>query len=348
MMARVLLLFGGRSSEHEVSCASAVSVHDALVDGGHRVIPVGIDRSGDWFLADPNFRPFRAEGRPVEMSVPGGLLKVADNDVGFDVVFPVLHGPWGEDGTVQGLLETCDVPYVGCGVLGSALAMDKDLAKRVVKASGINTTPWVRLLRPRWDTDPIGVVEQVASSLHYPVFVKPSAQGSSVGISKAHNDQELKDAISNAFRYDTKVIIERGVEGREIEVAVLDGPRASLPGEVIVETEFYTYDAKYADDSSRFETPAKLARSETSEVQELAERVFTELGLTGLARVDFFYDSTKKSFLFNEVNTLPGFTSISGFPKMWVASGMAYADLCSVLVDAAVERHAERSRLVIR
>ncbi len=347
-MARVLLLFGGRSSEHEVSCASAVSVHDALVEGGHRVITVGIDRSGEWFLADPTFRPFRAEGRSVEMAVPRGILRVADHDVGFDVVFPVLHGPWGEDGTVQGLLETCGVAYVGCGVLGSALAMDKDLAKRVVQASGIATTPWIRLHRPRWEADPHGVVQQVAASLHYPVFVKPSAQGSSVGIAKAQSDQDLKEAIDSAFRYDTKVIIERGVVGREIEVAVLDGPSASVPGEVIVETEFYTYEAKYSDESSRFEAPAQLPRSASAEVRALAERVFVELGLSGLARIDFFYDTAKKVFLFNEANTLPGFTSISGFPKMWIASGMTYAELCSTLIDAAVVRHEDRNRLSIR
>ncbi len=347
-MARVLLLFGGRSSEHEVSCASAVSVHEALVDAGHRVIPVGIDRNGEWFLADPTFRPFRAEGRSVEMAVPNGLLRVADNDVGFDVVFPVLHGPRGEDGTVQGMLDTCDVAYVGCGVLGSALAMDKDLAKRVIQASGIATTPWIRLHASRWASDPLGVVQQVADSLHYPVFVKPSAQGSSVGVAKAQTDQELKEAINIAFQYDTKIIIERGVVGREIEVAVLDGPRASVPGEIIVESEFYTYDAKYADDSSRFEAPAQLPHPATAEVRALAERVFVELGLSGLARVDFFYDTAKKVFLFNEANTLPGFTSISGFPKMWMASGMTYAELCSGLVDAAVLRREERNKLAIR
>ena len=347
-MARVLLLFGGRSSEHEVSCASAVSVHSALVEAGHRVIPVGIDRNGEWFLADPTFRPFRAEGRSVEITVPNGLLRVADHEVGFDVVFPVLHGPRGEDGTVQGMLDTCGVAYVGCGVLASALAMDKDLAKRVVQASGIATTPWIRLHGSRWASDPLGVVEQVASSLHYPVFVKPSAQGSSVGISRVVTDEELKEAIDAAFRYDTKVIIERGVEGREIEVAVLDGPRASVPGEVIVESDFYTYDAKYGDDSARFEAPAQLSHSAVAEVRALAERVFVELGLSGLARIDFFYDSTKKVFLFNEANTLPGFTSISGFPKMWMASGMTYAELCSGLVDAAVIRHEERNRLAIR
>lgn len=347
-MARVLLLFGGRSSEHEVSCASAVSVHDALIEAGHRVIPVGIDRDGDWHLGDPTFRPFKADGRAVEMSVPTGSLRVADNDIEFDVVFPVLHGPQGEDGTVQGLLETCGVPYVGCGVAGSALAMDKDLAKRIVQASGIATTPWIRLFRPRWDADPHGVVEQVATSLRYPVFVKPSAQGSSVGIARAVSDQELKEAIDAAYRYDSKVVIERGVTGREIEVAVLDGPRASVPGEVITEAEFYTYDAKYANDISRFEVPAELSPSAASEVSALAERIFTELGLWGLARVDFFYDEHNGNFLFNEANTLPGFTSISGFPKMWLASGMTYSELCSHLVDAAFTRHEERGRLAIR
>lgn len=347
-MARVLLLFGGRSSEHEVSCASAVSVFEALEEAGHRVIPVGIDREGSWYLSDPNFKPFRAEGRLVEMTVPNGVLRVADHDVGFDIVFPVLHGPHGEDGTVQGLLETCGVAYVGCGVLGSALAMDKDLAKRVVQASGIATTPWIRLHPGRWKSDQKAVIDQVATSLRFPMFVKPSAQGSSVGIARVETDQALKDAIDNAFRYDTKVIIEKAVNGREIEVAVLDGPLASAPGEVIVEAEFYTYDAKYADDASRFEAPANLSRAAASEVRALAERVFVELGLSGLARVDFFFDTTNGSFLFNEVNTMPGFTSISGFPKMWIASGMTYAELCSALVDAAVVRREERQRLSIR
>jgi len=346
-MARVLLLFGGRSSEHEVSCASAVSVHDALVDDGHRVVLVGIDRKGEWHLADPTFRPFRAEGRAVEMRVPGGSLLSGDDEIAFDVVFPVLHGPQGEDGTIQGLLETCNVPYVGSGVPGSALAMDKDLAKRVVQASGIETTPWIRVLRPRWDDDPRGVTEQVATSLRYPVFVKPSAQGSSIGVSRATSDQELQEAVNAAYRYDTKVIIERAVPGREIEVAVLDGPRASIPGEVIVGADFYTYDAKYSDDTSRFEVPAQIPESAAHEVATLAERVFVELGLSGFARVDFFYQSNGK-FLFNEVNTVPGFTSISGFPKMWVASGMTYQELCGHLVTAALSRYEERNKLAIR
>jgi D-alanine-D-alanine ligase len=312
------------------------------------VIPVGIDRNGDWFLTDPTYRPFRAEGRAVEMTVPKGLLRVAEHEIGFDVVFPVLHGPWGEDGTIQGMMETCNIAYVGCGVLGSSLAMDKDLAKRVIQASGIATTPWIRLHRQRWSTDPHGVVEQVVTSLHYPVFVKPSAQGSSIGVLRVESDQALKEAIDAAFRYDTKVIVERAVQGREIEVAVLDGPRASVPGEVIVDAEFYTYDAKYADESSSFEAPAELSAAAGTTVRELAERVFKELGLSGLARIDFFYDTNKRVFLFNEANTMPGFTSISGFPKMWIAAGMTYPELCSTLVDAAVVRHEERGRLSIR
>lgn len=312
------------------------------------MIPVGIDRDGSWFLSDPTFRPFRADGRMVEFGVPSGSLRVADHDVEFDVVFPVLHGPQGEDGTVQGLLETCNIPYVGCGVLGGALGMDKDLAKRVIQASGVATAPWIRLLRPRWDADARGAVDQVATSLHYPVFVKPSAQGSSIGVRRAENDEELKVAIDTAFRYDTKVIVERAIVGREIEVAVLDGPTSSVPGEVLADAEFYTYEAKYADETSRFDAPARLSRTATAEVKTLAERVFTELGLSGLARVDFFYEKDTNLFVFNEVNTLPGFTSISGFPMMWVASGMTYPELCSHLVDAAFARHERRGRLLSR
>lgn len=327
---------------------SAVSVHDALAESGHRVVPVGIDRSGKWHLAEPALRPFRAEGRSVEMSVPSGVLRVADHEVEFDVVFPVLHGPQGEDGTVQGLLEMCGAPYVGCGVLGSALSMDKDLAKRVVQTAGIETTPWLSVVRSEWDQDERSVTGEVAHTLGYPVFVKPSAQGSSIGVQRVESELQMGEAIVSAFRYDSKVIIERAVEGREIEVAVLDGPRASVPGEVIIETGFYTYDAKYADDSSRFEAPALLSDSAARRVQLLAERVFTELGLSGLARIDFFYDSVSRRFLFNEANALPGFTSISGFPKMWMASGMTYTELCSHLIDAAFTRHEERRRLAIR
>lgn len=319
-----------------------------MIEGGHRVIPIGIDREGAWHLGDPTFRPFRADGRSVEVGVPSGVLRVLDHEAEFDVVFPVLHGPRGEDGTLQGLFEMCGVPYVGCGVLGSALAMDKDLAKRVCSAAGIETVPWVAIARSHWETDPESVLSDIVRRPGFPAFVKPSAQGSSIGVRRVDDEGQLKEAINSAFRYDTKVIVERAVDAREIEVAVLDGPRASVPGEVLVESGFYSYEAKYADDSTSFETPAQLSESATRRVRILAEEVFSALGLSGMARVDFFYDRASRRFLFNEANTLPGFTSISGFPKMWMASGMTYPELCSHLVDAAFARHDEQSKLAIR
>ena len=347
-MARVLLLFGGRSAEHEVSCASAVSVHDALAAAGHAVFPVGIERSGAWHLADPSTRPFRAEGREAALSVPGGLLVVGDDELAIDVAFPVLHGPMGEDGTVQGMFEVCDLPYVGCGVLGSALSMDKDLTKKLVAASGIDTSPWTVVTRSDWDLDRDRVLHEVASARTGSVFVKPAAQGSSVGIARVDSEGDLPAAIAQAFRYDDKVVVEDAIDGREIEVAVLDGPMASEPGEVVLVDGWYTYDAKYADDTSRFEAPAELAGSQASAVRALAETIYVTLGLNGLARIDFFLERSSGRFVFNEVNTMPGFTSISGFPKMWMASGMTYPQLCDRLVVAAQERHATRSNLAVR
>lgn len=347
-MAKVLLLFGGRSSEHEVSCSSAVSIHEALKKSGHRVVPVGIDREGAWYLADTSSDPFRADGRSVELMVPSATLRVGDDEIGFDVVFPVLHGPYGEDGTVQGTFETCDVPYVGCGVLGSALAMDKDLTKQVVASTGVATARWLAIRRHEWMEDPALSIGEVTRALGFPAFVKPSAQGSSIGISKVTGEGELKEAISNAFRYDTKVLVEEAVSAREIEVGVLDGPVSSVPGEVITDGGWYTYDAKYKDDSSSFDAPAQLTQEASRHVRDLAERIFEALGLSGLARIDFFYENGSRRFLFNEVNTLPGFTSISGFPKAWAASGVTYPELCDRLVTAAIDRHGERGRLAIR
>jgi len=347
-MARVLLLFGGRSAEHEVSCSSAVAVHDALDSAGHRVVAVGIDRTGEWFLPDTSIRPFRAEGRPVRFSVPAGDLRVGGDAIGFDVVFPVLHGPRGEDGSVQGIFEISDVAYVGCGVLGSALAMDKDLAKRVVSDAGVATSPWVLIARDAWNTGAEELIEQVQRDLSFPVFVKPVAQGSSVGITRADTVAELHAGVAIGFRYDDKVLVEQGIDGREIEVAVLDGPKSSSPGEVVVADGWYTYDAKYADESSRFEAPADLSPAQSERVRRLADATFTALALNGLARIDFFLDSATGDFVFNEANTMPGFTSISGFPKMWVASGMTYPQLCDHLVRAAIDHHEARAKLAIR
>ena len=348
VMAKVLLLFGGRSSEHEVSCSSAVAIHEALVESGHRVIPVGIDREGVWYLADASARPFKAQGRSVQLMIPSAMLRVGNDEIGFDVAFPVLHGPYGEDGTVQGTFETCDVPYVGCGVLASSLAMDKDLTKQVVVSTGVATTRWVTIRKHEWMEDPALSIGEVSRAFGFPVFVKPSAQGSSVGISKVSGEGELKEAISHAFRYDVKVLVEEAITGREIEVGVLDGPVSSVPGEVITDGGWYTYDAKYEDHTSSFEAPAQLSQDAARHVQDLAERVFETLGLSGLARIDFFYEIGTRRFLFNEVNTMPGFTSISGFPKAWAGSGVTYPELCDRLVNAAIDRHEERGRLAVR
>lgn len=347
-MARVLLLFGGRSAEHEVSCESAAAVHGALTEAGHRVVPVGIDRGGDWFLADATSSSFRAEGRSVAFSTPAGALRIGTDEIGFDVAFPVLHGPKGEDGTIQGMFEMAGIPYVGCGVLASALAMDKDLTKQVVAAGGVPTADWRVVARQAWEDEPGAVVDRLARSFAYPVFVKPASQGSSIGISKVGSDEGMKEAIADAFRYDDKVLVEKGIDGREIEVAVLDGPRVSLPGEVMTGGEWYTYDAKYSDQASEFSAPADLSPEDISTVQRHASRVFDVIGLEGLARIDFFREHSTGRFLFNEANTMPGFTAISGFPKMWLASGMSYPELCDHLVAQAIDRHERRSRLAVR
>jgi D-alanine-D-alanine ligase len=334
-MARVLLLFGGRSAEHEVSCVSAVAVLAALEDAGHQVIPVGIGRDGSWYLADRTRRPLQASGRAAMLQIPDGTLAASGDVIAFDVVFPVLHGPFGEDGTIQGAFETTGTPYVGCGVAASAMAMDKDVAKRLIQLAGIPTARW-RIVRREDFEDPSSIVGQVTSEFGLPVFVKPARLGSSVGISKAATDSELKDGIRRALTFDPKVVVEEAIRGREIEVAVLEGPRASVPGEVVIETEWYDYDSKYHDESSRFVAPAQLTEPERELVRRLACNAFTVLECRGLARVDFFFEERGRGFLFNELNTMPGFTPISGFPAMWQASGMTYGELCHELVTLAL------------
>jgi D-alanine-D-alanine ligase len=336
-MSRVLLLYGGRSAEHEVSCTSAVAVRAALVDGGHQVIAVGIAKDGSWHLGDQSRNPLIADGRPASISVPEGTLSVGGDEVGFDVVLPVLHGPYGEDGTIQGLFDMIGVPYAGCGVLSSAVAMEKDIAKRLFAAAGIPTAAWVVVRRGDFD-DPDAVGASVAAELGFPVFVKPAELGSSVGVSRVTNEAELRLAVKDALRYGDKVIVEEAIRGREIEVAVLEGPRVSVPGEIVLEADWYDYDAKYRDETSRFVTPAELTEPQTREVRGLAARAFELLECRGLARVDFLFEERGRGFLINEINTMPGFTPISGFPKMWLASGMSYAELCDELVRLALER----------
>ena len=334
-MSRVLLLFGGRSAEHEVSCVSAVAIHDALVDAGHRVIPVGIDREGAWWIVDTAHRPFRAEGRAAALRLPDGRLLVGDDAVNYDVVFPVLHGPYGEDGTIQGVFEIAGKPYVGCGVLPSALAMDKDIAKSAFEAAGIPTSRWRVVRGPEYREDPDVTATSILRELGSPVFVKPAELGSSVGISKAEKQVEVKRAIEVALRYGEKVVVEEFISGREIEVAVLDGPRTALAGEVHSAGEWYDYASKYEDETSDFEAPARLSEQRMAEVCSLAARAFQAIECRGLARIDFFYLDGGRGFLITEVSPWPACTPISGFPKMWAATGMTYAELCNELVTLA-------------
>jgi D-alanine-D-alanine ligase len=275
-----------------------------------------------------------ATGRPVSLRIPEGQLVAGGDEIQFDVAFPVLHGPYGEDGTIQGLFEMTDTPYVGCGVTASALAMEKDFAKQIFSQQRIPTAPWVAVHRDDFD-DPRSVVDHVVRRLGLPVFVKPAELGSSVGVSKAATDAELKDAISGALEYGDKVIVEEFIEGREIEVAVLGGPRASVPGEIVIQGDWYDYDSKYNDESSQFVAPARLTPPQSTVVRDLAQRAFSALGCKGLARVDFFFEERGRGFVLNEVNTMPGFTPISGFPTMWQASGMTYGELCDELVQLA-------------
>jgi D-alanine-D-alanine ligase len=335
-MARVALFFGGRSEEHEVSCVSAVSTLQALESRGHVVTTVGIGRDGIWHLADPAGRPLAAQGPQVSLEVPGGRLLADGRTIEIDVAFPVLHGPFGEDGTIQGLFEMASLPYVGAGVLGSAVAMDKDVANRLCRDAGLAIADYFVVRRSAYLDDPSSVLGDVADELGFPVFVKPANLGSSVGISRTDDLGSLKDAIDDALRHGSKVLVEKEVKGREIEVAVLEGPRASVPGEIVVKDGWYTYDAKYRDDATELVVPADLHQSETAIVRAMACKVFEVLECRGLARVDFFYEADGRGFLVNELNTMPGFTPKSMFPMMWAATGMSYAELCDELVTLAI------------
>jgi D-alanine-D-alanine ligase len=277
--------------------------------------------------------------------------RAADRAINVDVIFPVLHGTFGEDGTIQGLLELADIAYVGAGVLGSAAGMDKDVMKSLFLAAKLPIVKHVTVLRGEWEETPKKVEKRVESKVKYPVFVKPANLGSSVGISKAHNRKELGPAIDEAAKFDRKIVIEQGVGGakqkaREIECSVLgnDKPRASVPGEIVPVKEFYDYDAKYLEEGSQLLIPAKLTKAETKKVQELAVAAFKAVDCSGLARVDFLMDPKSRRIYLNEINTMPGFTSISMYPKLWAASGLAYPELIEELIRLGIERHQDKKR----
>ena len=387
---RVGILFGGRSGEHEVSLLSAASVLNAIDKEKYEVVPIGITKDGRWLTAehaenllqgklgleprhlragDPDTtasaavlargeavvvppEPVHRQSGLVPFQTDAAMMRrSSDRAINVDVIFPVLHGTFGEDGTIQGLLELADIPYVGAGVLGSAAGMDKDIMKSLFIAAGIPIVKHVTILRSAWEKDPKKVQKLMESKLTYPVFVKPANLGSSVGISKAHNRKELGPAIEEAAKFDRKIVIEQGVGGkkekaREIECSVLgnDEPAASVPGEIVPGKEFYDYTAKYVDEGSQLIIPAKLTKAETKKVQELAVAAFKAVDCSGLARVDFLMDPKTRKIFLNEINTMPGFTSISMYPKLWAASGLAYADLIDRLIQLGIERHEDKKK----
>jgi D-alanine-D-alanine ligase len=388
---RVGILFGGRSGEHEISLLSAASVFNAIDKDKYEVVPIGITKEGRWVTAsdaerllrgkfedhkhlragDPEATPgaaVLAKGEsvvvppepqrhtsiaPFETDASSHALtrRAADRAINVDVIFPVLHGTFGEDGTIQGLLELADMPYVGAGVLGSAAGMDKDIMKALFLAAGLAIVKHLTLLRSEWEANSKKVQKVVESKLKYPVFVKPANLGSSVGISKAHDRRELGPAIEEAAKFDRKIVIEQGVGGRkqkarEIECSVLgnDQPAASLPGEIVPSTEFYDYNAKYLDEGSQLIIPAKLTKAETKGVQRLAIGAFKAVDCSGLARVDFLMEPKSRKIYLNEINTMPGFTAISMYPKLWAASGLSYPDLIERLIHLGLERHREKKK----
>ena len=370
---RVGIIYGGRSGEHEVSIASAAAVAQNLDKQRYEAIPIRIEKDGRWIIADrlpasssaaEVIEQSRAQGaqrlgrggREAHMVAHPGDEQIMTVERGsspmitglaLDVVFPVLHGPYGEDGTVQGLLELANIPYVGAGVLASAVGMDKAVAKLVFAARGLPQANYLVVLRSEWAAAPAKIQHDVSSTLGYPVFVKPANLGSSVGISKAKSDAELPAAIDLAAEFDRKIVIEAAVpNAREIEIAVLgnDNPEVSVAGEVIPSREFYDYQAKYLDDDSRTIIPAELPDTVAAEVKRLAIEVFRALDCAGMARVDFLMDGGSGTLYVNEINTIPGFTTISMYSKMWAAAGVAYPELLDRLIALARERHTEKQQ----
>jgi D-alanine-D-alanine ligase len=346
---RLVVLFGGRSAEHDVSCVTASHVLRAVDPARYDIRPVGITRDGTWVVAEDAARALEGGRRSLPDAVPAEgpdidpLPTLAADSGEQVVVFPLLHGPMGEDGTVQGLLELAGVPYVGSGVLGSALSMDKAKAKEVVAHHGIPQARY-RALRLTDLTD--ATPTQLADELGLPLFVKPANMGSSIGVSKADDVEAVEAALELALSYDEWVVVEEALDAREIEVAVLgnEHPRASVPGEIVPGAEFYDYDDKYHDGRAQLLIPAPLTPEQADEVRALALDCFAALRAEGLARVDFFFEEGGRGFLLNEINTMPGFTPISMYPRLWEASGLTYPDLVDELVRLAVERQARRSK----
>lgn len=371
---RVAVLYGGRSVEHEVSMQSAANVIEHLEKAHFDVIPIGIDKQGNWFLGKDVFTKSLAAnnveklqdnskwftpawiGKPSEkqqIEESKKLMHLSSRERCFDVVFPTVHGPLCEDGTLQGLLELADIPYVGCGVLASAIGMDKDVAKRLVKAMGVNIAPYLVVKKEQWESlEQSKFYQEVEASFGFPVFVKPANTGSSVGILKVKSSQELAAAINHAFNFDRKVLIEKAIDAIELEIAVLESlekngePIISKVGEIKSSHEFYSYAAKYLDENgAKLSIPAPIPEGIQEEARAVAKLIFSTLECEAMARVDLFLERNTQRIYFNEINTIPGFTEISMYPKLMQASGISYAQLLKHLIELAIKRHKDKSQL---
>lgn len=362
-MMKVGVLYGGKSGEHDVSLCSAASVVMNLDPGKYSVVAIGIDRSGSWHVQDrpeivehPDFGKVLALQKDgiwlVNHAGSSSKLELIHRETGkrieVDVVFPVVHGTYCEDGTLQGLLELANVPYVGADVAGSAVGMDKDIAKRLLRDAGVPVVPWKTVFPEEWHADRDAVLDNIIAEFGFPLFIKPANAGSSVGVRKAKDRVSLAEAVDFAMQFDTKVLVEKAVDCREIECAVLGNraPQASVLGEIIAHHEFYSYEAKYIDpEGATLKIPADVPEKLSGEIRAAAVRVYRALCCAGMARVDFFLEKGTNRFFANEINTLPGFTTISMYPKLWEATGVSYPALLDKLIVLALERHKEKSSL---
>lgn len=350
------LIFGGPSGEHEISCISAASIAKNIDREKYDVIAIGIDRDGRWFAPIPfnDIKTFKAENylenevyiKPKKDN--GKLYSNKNNSLvsKIDVVFEIIHGTYGEDGKLQGLLDICGLPYVGSGVVGSAVGMDKIICRQIVNSEGVAQVKYVSALRHEWENEPEAVIAGIESELNYPVFVKPANMGSSVGISKADDRESLKEAINEAARFDSRLMIEEGIEMREIEISVMGNNDlfVSLPGEILSAQAFYDYETKYHNTESKTQVPANLDEDTIANLQMIAKKVYKALDLAGLSRVDFFIEKNTNQIYFNEVNTLPGFTDISMYAQMWQASGIEMGMLIEELINLAFKRRSDLNR----
>ncbi len=364
---RVGLIFGGKSGEHEVSLASARSVLHALDKNKYETVLIGITKDGRWLMGGNPLKqltqaaqvpwlrlengsgPAETNGNAKEMVVRDAAAISTENVLtsSVDVVFPLIHGPFGEDGTIQGLFELAGIPYVGSGVAASAVGMDKALMKALFQSAGLPIGDYIFVLRHEWENLPEETIRRIEGTIGYPCFIKPANLGSSVGITKAHNWDELTQALTTASQYDRKLLVERAIVGREVECSVLgnDEPIASTVGEIIPSHEFYDYDAKYSDESgTQLIIPADISAEQRQAVQETAIRAFKALDCCGMARVDFFIQAKDGRVILSELNTIPGFTNLSMYPKLWEASGLPYPELIDRLIELALERHADKKR----